>query len=570
LTIVKDPIENNIDNQDDNDDKPTFITLNSSKRYKRDIISNRFKYINRVNLLDLPTKSKSAALSVYSPIAGQQQKTILTKPQLLQCADAFTNSGVLRTAVNRHIDYILGDRTKFSVDLNEELTEFATDEEKDKLKSELDNPEISQLRTNIIRVNKRVELHDRMVKLLQNAFIFGRGALQIVRFPKNNKITSVVNTQTGKGEQEERPPTESESKEEGMTWTGQYGEPQALLPLNTNRIVDVKVNARTGAFEGFYYDYGIVNKNNELIKPIELIPAWIDDCNLYDNTLYSGLSPLWPILNVVQANMTIDDEDIPESTKQFWAKFGFVYTGTSKASVTARFKEQAEGGSIVFHNQKDLVAQILDIGKDLTELTEVRRKNSEYILQCLGLPVFFMFEDSPNHATAIASLQAYKVGTLRRYRTWVRNILEKYWYDPILADHLNVTVDEVISQRIKVRATFEDIVFDIFKDQVSALMSLHNAGVYDDEKVLKELGADDMWQRKREMEALMKEQEMEALKEIDEIGDDPDNMENEARKLELQRQKTELNNNNQGKPSGFNNRTTAPPSNRNRFPFRRK
>lgn len=556
MTIIDDNIEIPID-----ENEPTFESLfGPAKTFKRERIGDRFQRIPRVNIP--AAQSKSGAASIYSPIQGQQQKTILSRNQLMQCADAYTNDGIVRTAINKHIDYILGKRTKFGVELNEELTEFANDEEKDKLKKELDSPEVQKLRTNIIRVNKRVHLHERVTKLLQNVFIYGRGALQIIRFPSNNTVDPIEGT-------EKRPPTESESKLEGMQWSGQYGEPQALLPLNTIRIVEPKVNSRTGELSGLYYDYGIVNKTKQLIPSIELIPAFMDDINLYENTLYSGMSPIWPVLNVVMANQIINDEDLPEAAKQLWAKYGFVYAGSGKASVTARIKDQLQAGTTLVHNQEKLNAQVFDLGRDIRELVETRKENAMFILQCLGIPVYFLFEDNPNHATAIASQQAYKVSTLQRHRTWVRDILETYWYDPILADHLNVSVEDVISEKIKVRAILEDVVFDIFRDQVSALVSLHNAGIYDDEKVLKELGADDVWARKREMEAILEKQALEDAKAMDELkpGEDESQFDTEMKKIQIQKEKNSLTQDQQGK--GFIGKRGGG-LNKNKPPFTRR
>ena len=282
------------------------------------------------------------------------------------------------------------------------MTEFATPEEIDALNSELKSSEIEELRTNIIRINKRVQLHDRITKSLISAFVFGRSAAQIVRFPRNEQ------------------------------WPV-FGEPRAILNLNSSRITDVQVNADTGEFEGFYYDYGITDMNKVLIPSTQLIPIWIDDASLYENTMYSGTSAIWPLLNVVYANQIINDEDLPESTKTTWAKFALVYSGTSKQSITARINDQLKAGTALVHNQEKLRSEVYDLGKDLRELTDVRKANSVYIVQCLGIPIFFLFEDVPNFATAQATIQSYREGTLTRHRTMLRGILEKYWYDPILS-----------------------------------------------------------------------------------------------------------------------------------------
>ena len=477
--LTEDPLIE--ESQDSND--PIAISFNNRNHYNRELVSDRFSTIRRV---EPPKKqSKGAAAIVVSPIYGQQQKTILTRQQLLQCADAYTNDGVVRTAINKHIDFILGKRTKFTVDLNDELTEFATPEEVEALQSELKSSEVQDLRTKIIRINKRVELHDRLTKTLISAFIFGRACSQIIRFPKSEEFP-------------------------------RFGEPRALFNLNTTRIVDVKVDLNTAEFQGLYYDYGVVSRNKELIPATKLLPIWIDDANLYENTLYSGMSPIWPVLNLVYANQIINDEDIPESTKTTWAKFALIYSGTSKQSVTARINDQLKAGTALVHNQEKMKSEVYDLGKDIRELTDVRRANSEFMLQCLGIPIFFMFEDVPNFATAGATIQSYKEGALTRHRTALRGVLEKYWYDPILADHFDTELEDVISLRIKVRAAFEDIIFDSFKEKVDALIVLHNAGVYDDEKVLKELGAEDMLERKRQMEKIEQEMMEQDIKQFQE------------------------------------------------------
>lgn len=393
-----------------------------------------------------------------------QQRSILTRAQLLQCADAYTNHGILRTCIDKFVDLIHGDRTKFTIELNDDVTEFATEQEIEKMRTILSSQEVKDLRQKIIRTNKKVSLHDHSTKWLISCFVFGRSVIGIERAAKNED------------------------------WPI-YGEPLALKNLNSTRIVDVKINPKTYGFEGYYYDFGIQGKNKVLLDSNDLIPIWYDDNNLYDNTMFSGISPIWPLINITQTDITINDEDLPESAKQMWAKTGFVYTGTGKASVTNRFKDQFEAGTILFHNQEKLRSELIDLGRDIRELTGTRKENAMYILQCLNFPLFFMFEDVPNHATAQESLAAFKAGTLKRYRTWIKNSLELYWYDPILSDHLGMPLDQIIDQKYKINATFEDIIFDTFKDKTDAIINLLNAGIIDEEKALKELGYDDVLER---------------------------------------------------------------------------
>lgn len=469
---------------EDTNEKPIVIEVNSRpKLYKRQNPSKRFKNFQHVYYypdLVSPNGSRSAALT-YSTILGQNQETILTIEQLRQCADVWVNCGEIRQVINKHLDFTLNDRTKFMIALNDELTEGATDDELTKYQDILNSSETKELRRKILRINKRVKLHQNLIKHVTLNYIFGRGFTQIHRFPKDQE------------------------------WTI-FGEPKSLQPLNNTRVVDVKVNSATGAFEGIYYDFGVVGKEKILIPSSQLISSWFDDVNLYDNTLYSGVSQLWAILNVAFSNQNINDEDLPESTKQLWAKFGFVYAGTGKQAVTQQIKKQLATATMLVHNQEKLKMEVADLGRDMRELTDVRKANVIYICQVLGLPPFFMNDEIPNHATALASLHAYKIGTMKRTQTWIRGFVEDYFYDPILADHLNIPIEDVISADIKVKATFEDTIFETYKERIDALIALKHAGVYDDQKILEELGADDVLERYQQMQKIMERKAVEDAK----------------------------------------------------------
>ena len=102
----------------------------------------------------------------------------------------------------------------------------------------------------------------------------------------------------------------------------------------------------------------------------------------------------------------------------------------------------------------------VNLARNPEELTGIITALARYICQSLNLPIFLAFEDTTNFATANQVMQAYKVSTLARNRTWLQGILEKYWYDPILADFFGVTTDEVIAQEIKIKPIFDDVNFE--------------------------------------------------------------------------------------------------------------
>jgi len=108
-----------------------------------------------------------------------------------------------------------------------------------------------------------------------------------------------------------------------------------------------------------------------------------------------------------------------------------------------------------------------------------------------GFPMFLLFEDTANFATAKEVMQAYRAGVLERDRTWLRGILEKYWYDPMLFDHVPEleNIEDLWKAKIKIKAAFEDINFETKKDVIEGGEKLINLGVYDVIDLAREIDA---------------------------------------------------------------------------------
>ena len=297
--------------------------------------------------LEINTRSLAAA-TIKNPV------TILNKTQREQCAKVYINNGIVRTVIDRSVYFIHGERTNFTIEPNEELTEGLDDVEARKLIDELNNSEdVKALRKKIIRVNKRCELHDRSTKLLTSAFIDGRGALEVVRFPKGEGDTGAWN---------------------------KFGEPRALKHLSSGRILEAQANETTGEFEGFLYEDNNTTNGQRIIKAEgKLIPAFHSDNNVLDNSYYSGLSAVWPILNVAHVIDAINDEDLPEAVRQVWAKFGIMYAGTSKKSTLTKLRDALAASTWLVHNEEGLTTEVHDLARDLMELPNVQQALSKFI-----------------------------------------------------------------------------------------------------------------------------------------------------------------------------------------------
>ena len=86
-----------------------------------------------------------------------------------------------------------------------------------------------------------------------------------------------------------------------------------------------------------------------------------------------------------------------------------------------------------------------------------------------------------------------------------------YWYDPLIADHFDIPIEEVISARVKMKPFFEDLIFDTFKEKTNATIALVNAGILTELQALKELGYDKYVTEKQELDRILEEQRQESI-----------------------------------------------------------
>jgi hypothetical protein len=485
-------------------------------RKKKIIFANKSRSFNH------EVRESRAGATVTTPNAPT---TTLTDDQLKQCGNAYINNGIVRGVVDRSQFFIQGDRTKAVVEANDELLEVSNDEEQKELEqqitddtltvggieTETENADgsitttteggqparIKELKRKIVRVNKRVKLYTAIEKAITSALVFGRGFVEIVRNPAGGDYP-------------------------------QYGEPIALKHLVSRSVVQVFFNDRTGAFEGIDYNTGKTLNPVKFIPAIDLIPFFHDDNNIMENQQGSGLSAVWPILSVSQSDDVINDEDIPEITKNTGGVLNLIYAGTNNDDKIEELTNKLDGKTQVVHGLDGVEIQSVSLGRDPHELTDVRVANGKYICQCMNLPLFLLYEDTANFATANQTMQVYKSGVLKRYRVWLQGILEDYWYDPILADHLNIDIKDVISMPIKIKAIFEDINFETRREVIEADEKLVAMDVMDKIDVAKDID-------RKDLAAKLESQEAEEAQQRDQAVDNAF-MNLRSQNLQLQQQ----------------------------------
>jgi hypothetical protein len=439
---------------------------------------------------------------ILSAATIQNVRTLLTSEQLKDCAEAYTNCGFLRSVIDKNIFFMIGERTRFMIEPNNELIEGREDKEIKEIEKNIStNKKYNQLRVDLLRLNKRVELQDRLNKLLTGVWVFGRAFLQVERLQPDDP-ESTLSTFGGKSRI--------------------YGEPIALKPLTPFRIEKTLVDEKKYTFEGLLYNYGVNankkvagDKGKKVIKPENLVCAWYDDNNVFDNTYFSGISPTWSVLSAAQTIEIALDKNIPEFLMAVAQGFGEIYTGSNKKSVSEDIKNTIQHSTWFIHNYKDLKMNAVNLARNPEELTGIITGLSRYICQSLNLPIFLAFEDTTNFATANQVMQAYKVSTLQRNRTWLQGILEKYWYDPILADFFGVPIEDVISQEIKIKPVFDDVNFETRLEVIQGEDILIRNAVHNPLDAAKAINDKQAQRRLEQEDAVVQEQERMAIEKTE-------------------------------------------------------
>ena len=314
-------------------------------------------------------------------------------------------------------------------------------------------------------------------KGINSAVVFGRGFLEIIRLPTTPE------------------------------WP-RYGEPIALKHLTSRNVIQCYFHDVTGMFEGINYNTGKTLNPVKFIKAINLIPFFYDDNNILENTQGSGLSAVWPILSVSQSDDVINDEDIPEITKNTGGVLTVIKAATNDDNKLAEIKNKINGKTQLVVGA-GLIEEVstYPLGRDPHELTDVRIADSKYITQGMNVPLFTIFEDTANFATANQAMQVYKAGALKDLRTWLAGVLEDYWFDTILADHFNIDIKDVIALPIKVNALFEDINFETRAEVINGDKILNDIGVMDEKDIAKDIDRKDLVAKLESQEAEKQKQQ---------------------------------------------------------------
>lgn len=400
-------------------------------------------YAQKLSLFDYDKIYEMRIASATDARVTENNDVIMTNPykpgQLISYEHSWRFDPIVRLAVNKKVDFIIGERPVTVLDT---IKEFTGDPEaaNQAFNNIVGNNQYQEMKSWIDNLNTKLKWHEKFKSATLNMKIYGRSALHI------EKLLGI--------------------------------EPIDLKLLNSQKLGDVHVKNDTWQFSAVRYNYskGKPSDNDDLLQANELIYFPNLNHNVTPDTFWYGYSEIEPIVQVSELNRIIDMTDFKESNAKLWGGYGIIKFLESKdENSMSQWLQKFKPGTWMATDSNVEVA-VHELKNSLKELIEERNENDLRILRAIGIPSFLGgYEKITNRATVRSILEAWKVSILIPERTMLKNIVEPQWYDTLVAHYLGER--NITNIMVKIKQEFKDIVFENVKDLVESYLPLFEQGM---------------------------------------------------------------------------------------------
>ena len=383
--------------------------------------------------------------------------------------DAYRADAIVRVAINRKVQFMLGKRGKTVLDVAKEYVD--KDEEKKAREKVVNDEEYRKMKSWIDQINRKVKLHQKLKSAVIQCIVGGRSALFIEKDAKDY--------------------------------------PADLKVLNWQRLGQVKVDVDKWVFRGVQYTE--FQPPNDILLAEDILYFTNDDYHVSPNTMFYGLSAIEGLAHISESNRIMNEMDFKEMNRSLWAAFGILKFQTRNDAEIQAFLRDFVPGIWTATNQ-NVEIEVHKIATELRSLLDERELNNKEILRGLEIPAPLMgYEQVTNRSTLQWILGAWKESVLEDNRTWVRDMLEPQWYDTLVKAYLKIeSEEEWFDLDVKIKQEFEDITFETLEDKVSALLPLFVYANLPITKLYETLNMDDIVEevKQREEEMLRRQTEL--------------------------------------------------------------
>jgi hypothetical protein len=294
-----------------------------------------------------------------------------------------------------------------------------------------------------------------LAEAMAQAYIFGRAALWIVR--ANSTI---------------------EQEEQLVKWGFKEGVPVALRPLDSSNLGQVTVDTKSWEPKRIAYEGNLgesdafTGRRHEMeeINTSELIYFTRDDYNIIPDSYNYGQTRLLDAIAVSENKRRLTKKVLAEINNNQWAGLNVYEIAGMSAKDMQAFADTLKPARNKITNQPVKVHNInpqFDMNGNLEQLKQLTLE----LLMAMKVPSFLMnFESVTNRATAQGVAHIWQQTVLEAERNWLRNILWKYWYKPLM--QLFFPDTSFLYMKIKVLLEFQSIEFSSLFEKSIAVNNL--------------------------------------------------------------------------------------------------
>jgi hypothetical protein len=342
---------------------------------------------------NLKKEDNEDLIRILGPDYSDQFKSPYDTVDLIRFHEAVRDDGIVAAALDFLIQFMLGDHFKTLIDVN---AEFDTEEEEKAARDAFNNnKQIRGYKHRIDQINREIRFQTHMFSLVLQCMIFGR-ACGLLERSKVDKL------------------------------------PIAIKILPSMHLGQVYVNRKT------WNVIGVEHKDFKfpasILKNEDIIYFPLRDHNISPGTLHYGYSLLERIVDLSELNRITNQRNLKEINFRLWAAFLLIkLPGSYNKDTMRKLKDQlakGAGNSVVVNQATEVTVQ--QIGHDMDKLLDQRDKNYREEIRQLQVPIILFDPDILNRATSQELMEAWTVSVLRSYRSWLKDIIQDQWINPIL------------------------------------------------------------------------------------------------------------------------------------------
>lgn len=296
---------------------------------------------------------------------------------------------------------------------------------------------------------------------MAQAHVFGRSALWIVRADAS-----------------------IESEERLVGWGFKQGVPIALRPLDSSSLGQIIVDTKSWEPKRISYEGNMGNQSGQTnlsrggpsqhqgieIDISELIYFVRDDYNMIPDSYGYGSARLVDAIAISENKRRLTKKVLAEINNAQWAGINVYEIAGMNAKDMQQFADTLKPGRNKITNQPVKVHSIspqFDMSGNLEQLKQLTLE----LLMAMKVPSFLMnYEAVTNRATSQSVAHIWQQTVLEAERNWLRNVLWRYWYKPLMEFYF--PEERFLYMKVKILLEFQSIEFSSLFEKSVAVNNL--------------------------------------------------------------------------------------------------